>query len=265
MKPIMSFGSVLSSLLRLDNHTRSLQTLEYIFMLTLLFSYRDSVRAASFVRMDRQPAGASGGNRTSLKKFLDVVVATIAIALSAPLMLCAARAIKRESLGPIIFGRKRIGLNGSIFEIWKFRSVCAEHPDPDAARQTSEEYPRATRVRRVIQRSSIDDLPQLLNVIQGRMSVAGPRAHALDPMVEARPLEKLLEGYAARHRDKPGIPRGAQINGSRGEHDSVEKLKQRSSTPSSSNVGMPTYRFEPRTRSSQVRANFIFRVVTCGS
>ena len=115
----MSFGSFPSSLLRLEIHTDSLQALEYFFVLTLPCSYWNNVRAASFVGIDRPPAGASGGNCIPLKNVLDVVVATIAIPLSAQLMLGVAPAIKLESPGPIIFRRKRIGLNEAIFEIWK--------------------------------------------------------------------------------------------------------------------------------------------------
>ena len=176
LQPIMRFVSLLSSQLRLDIHTHSLQALEYFFMLTLPLSYQNNVRAASFVGIDRPPAGASGGSLISLKKVLDVVVATIAIAVVAPLMLTVALAIKRESPGPIIFRRKRIGLNGSIFEIWKSRSMYAEHPDLDAPRQSSTGDPRVTRVGCVIRRSRIDGLPQLLNVILGRMSAAGQRS-----------------------------------------------------------------------------------------
>jgi polysaccharide biosynthesis protein PslA len=200
----MSFGSLPSALLRLDIHTDSLQALEYFFVLTLPFSYQNNVRAASFVGIDRPPAGASVGNCIPLKKVLGVVVATIAIALSAQLMLGVALAIKLESRGPIIFRRKTIGLNGSIFEIWKFRSMYAKHPDPAAARETSKDDPGVTQVGRVIRRSSIDDLPRLVKVIQGRLSVVGPRAHARDTRVEGRLLEVRLEGYAARHRVKPG-------------------------------------------------------------
>ena len=159
-----------------NEHTE--RALEYFFVLTLPFSYQNNVRAASFVGIDRPPAGASCGNWISLKKVQDVVVATIAIALSAPLILGMALAIKLEGAGPIIFRRKTIGLNGSIFEMWNFRSMYAKHPDPAAARQTSKDDPGATRVRRVIRRSSIDGLPWLVNVIQGRMSVVDPRAHA---------------------------------------------------------------------------------------
>jgi len=223
----MSFGSLPSSLQRLDIHTDSLQALEYFFVLTLPFSYQNNVRAASFAGIDRPPAGASGGNRISLKKVLDAVAATIAIALSAPLMLGVALAIKLESPGPIIFRRKTTGLNGSIFELWKFRSMDAKHTDPAAARQTSKDDPGVTRVGRVIRRSSIGDLPRLVNVIQGRMSGAGPRAHARDTRVEGRLLEVRIEGCAARHRVKPGITRSAQFTGLRVGRDSVKKLKQR--------------------------------------
>lgn len=177
-------------------------------MLTLHFSCPNNVRAASFVGIDRPPAGASGGNWVARKKVLDAVVAALAIALSAPLILCGALAIKLESSGPIIFGRRRIGLDGSIFGTWKFCSRCSDHPDPDAARRTSEDDPRITRAGRVIRRSSIDDLPRSLNVIQGRMSGAGPRAHAPDARAEGRLLEVLLEGCAARRRAKLGSSDG---------------------------------------------------------
>jgi exopolysaccharide biosynthesis polyprenyl glycosylphosphotransferase len=162
-----------------------------------------------------------------LKKILDVVVATIAIALVAPLMLCVALAIKLESPGPIIFCQKRIGLNGLIFELWKFRSMYAEQTDSDGVRQTGKGDPRVTQVGRYIRSRSIDELPQFFNVIQGRMSVVGPRPHALAIRAAGQFLEEAVDGYAARHRVKPGITGWAQINGLRGELDSVEKLKQR--------------------------------------
>ncbi|MGH6856945.1 MAG: sugar transferase [Methylocella sp.] len=180
-------------------------------MVELSFANQNKVRAASFAGIGRASPGASGGRRIPLKAVLDVVVARIAIAVSAPLMSRAAPAIKLESLGPIIFRRQRIGHSGSIFEVWKFRSMHAGRPDPDAARQTRKDDPRVTP--RVVRRASIDALPQLLNVIRGRMTVAGRRAHAPDRRVEERFLEELLEGDAARRRDKPGITGWAHING----------------------------------------------------
>ncbi len=189
-------------------------------MRALPFSYQNNVRTASFVGIDRAPASACGGRRISLKKVLDIVVAAIAMALSAPLMLRAAQAIKLEWPGPIIFRRKRIGRNGSISAIWKFRSNCDERPGPDAARQTSKDNPRV--IRRAVRRSRIDDLPRLKKSIQCRVPVAGPRARALDIRGEGRLLAELFDDYAARHRDKPGITGSAQINGLRGELASVE-------------------------------------------
>lgn len=162
-----------------------------------------------------------------LKRMLDVVVATTSIALFSPFILGVAMAIKLESPGPIIFRQKRIGFNGSLFELWKFRSMYTEQTDPDAARQTARSDPRVTRVGRFIRRTSLDELPQLFNVLQGRMSVVGPRPHALKTRTDGQLLQELVASYAARHRVKPGITGWAQINGLRGELDLPEKLKQR--------------------------------------
>jgi putative colanic acid biosynthesis UDP-glucose lipid carrier transferase len=148
-------------------------------MLALLFSYQNNLRAASFVGIDRAPAGARGGNRILLKKVLDVVIATIAIALSAPLMLCVALAINLESRGPINFRRKTTGLNGSIFEIWKF-SMNVQISRSGCCATDKQGRSEGNTGGRVIRRSSNADLPRWLNVFQDRMAVAGPRTHALD-------------------------------------------------------------------------------------
>lgn len=162
-----------------------------------------------------------------LKTMIDVVIATFAIAFTFPIIMCVAVAIKLDSRGPIIFRQKRIGFNGSIFEVWKFRSMYAEQTDLNAAVQTSKGDPRVTRVGRFLRRSSIDELPQFFNVLQGSMSVVGPRPHALGTRADGHLLEDIVDGYADRHRIKPGLTGWAQINGLRGEIDSVEKLKQR--------------------------------------
>jgi Undecaprenyl-phosphate glucose phosphotransferase len=162
-----------------------------------------------------------------LKRVQDIVVATIAIAIFLPILLAVPLAIKLESRGPIIFRQKRVGLNGSIFEVWKFRSMYTEQTDPNAALQTGKDDPRVTRVGRLIRRSSIDELPQFFNVLKGSMSVVGPRPHALGTRTEGQRLEELVDSYAARQRYKPGLTGWAQINGLRGELDTVEKLKRR--------------------------------------
>ncbi len=162
-----------------------------------------------------------------LKRMLDVGVAAFALALLSPLMLGVALAIKIDSRGPIFFRQKRTGFNGTTFEVWKFRSMYVEDTDPDATRQTSKDDPRVTRVGRFIRRSSIDELPQFFNVLQGSMSVVGPRPHALATRAEGRLLEDLVDSYAARHRVRPGLTGAAQVNGLRGEIHSIEKLRRR--------------------------------------
>ena len=152
-----------------------------------------------------------------LKRMQDIVVATITLALFSPVMLGVALAIKLEGPGPIFFHQKRTGFNGSIFEVWKFRSMYVEQTDPGALKQTGKSDPRVTRVGRFIRHMSIDELPQFFNVLEGSMSVVGPRPHALDTRAEGQLLDKLGDSYAGRHRVKPGITGWAQINGLRGE------------------------------------------------
>jgi polysaccharide biosynthesis protein PslA len=161
------------------------------------------------------------------KSTLDVIIAMMAIALFSPVFLAVVIATKLDSPGPIIFRQKRTGFNGSMFELWKFRSMYTEQTDPDAAHQTAKCDSRVTRVGRFIRRTSFDELPQMFNVLQGTMSIVGPRPHALKTRTGGQLLQELVASYAARHRVKPGITGWAQINGLRGELDSPEKLTQR--------------------------------------
>jgi Undecaprenyl-phosphate glucose phosphotransferase len=162
-----------------------------------------------------------------LKRLQDITVAVAALVLFAPLLLLIVLAIRLESRGPILFRQKRLGFNGQVFEVWKFRSMYREHSDLDAAVQTKRNDQRVTRVGRFIRKTSFDELPQLLNVLQGRMSIVGPRPHALNTTAEGRELIEAVDNYASRHRVKPGMTGWAQIHGCRGELDSVEKLKAR--------------------------------------
>ena len=136
-----------------------------------------------------------------------------------------AMTIKLKSDGPIIFRQKRTGFNGSIFEIWKFRSMHAEKTDLDAAPQSARSDPQATRVERFIRRTSLDELPQIFNVLQGEMSAVGTRPHTLKTRADGQLVQDLLADYAASHRVKPGVSGWAQINGLRGELDLAEKLR----------------------------------------
>jgi Undecaprenyl-phosphate glucose phosphotransferase len=163
----------------------------------------------------------------TVKRIEDVVVASLALVLLSPLMLLTAIAIKLDSRGPVLFKQARAGFNGQTIELWKFRSMYVEATDPHASRQTSKRDPRVTRVGRFIRRTSIDELPQLWNVLEGRMSVVGPRPHALATSAEGKALDALVEEYVSRHKVKPGITGWAQVNGARGELCSREQVKRR--------------------------------------
>lgn len=163
----------------------------------------------------------------TIKRIEDIVVASVALFVTMPLLIITAIAIKMESKGPILFKQPRTGLDGELIDVWKFRSMYVDGTDRDARRQTSKDDPRVTRIGRFIRRTSIDELPQFWNVLQGQMSVVGPRPHALKTAAEGKTLEALVDDYGARHRVKPGITGWAQINGARGELCSQAQVKKR--------------------------------------
>jgi Undecaprenyl-phosphate glucose phosphotransferase len=162
-----------------------------------------------------------------IKRCADLAICLLALLVASPFMLVTAIAIKLESRGPILFRQIREGINGTHFELLKSRSMYIDQTDQHAARQTSKDDPRVTRVGRIIRRLSIDELPQLFNVLGGSMSLVGPRPHALQTSAEGNALERVVDYYASRHRVNSGITGWAQVNGLRGELDSVEKLKAR--------------------------------------
>jgi Undecaprenyl-phosphate glucose phosphotransferase len=162
-----------------------------------------------------------------LKSVLERLLAGIGIVLLAPVMLAVAAAVKYESKGPIIFRQKRYGFNNELIEVYKFRSMYAEQSDQSAAKLVTKEDPRVTRVGRVIRKASLDELPQLFNVVAGQLSLVGPRPHATQAKAAETLYENVVDGYFARHKVRPGITGWAQINGWRGETDTREKLEQR--------------------------------------
>jgi undecaprenyl-phosphate galactose phosphotransferase/putative colanic acid biosynthesis UDP-glucose lipid carrier transferase len=150
----------------------------------------------------------------------------VALVVFSPVMALAAVAIKLEGPGPVIFRQYRKGFNGRQFVMFKFRSMRAqEHgQNGEAVVQVRRNDPRVTRVGAVLRATSIDELPQLINVIRGEMSLVGPRPHAL---AHDNYFEKLLEDYAFRHHVKPGMTGWAQVNGLRGATPSVEVISKR--------------------------------------
>jgi Undecaprenyl-phosphate glucose phosphotransferase len=163
-----------------------------------------------------------------MKWLFDKIVGGTALICAAPFMLFIALAIKLDSRGPVFFKQKRHGFNNENIDVYKFRSLYTHMTDHSAQKSVTKDDPRTTRVGRFIRKTSLDELPQLINVVfKGNLSLVGPRPHAVHQKIEDRQFDEAVDGYFARHRVKPGITGWAQVNGWRGELTSPEKIKQR--------------------------------------
>jgi putative colanic acid biosynthesis UDP-glucose lipid carrier transferase len=204
----------------LRDTTTSVYFVPDIFVSDLIQARVDHIHGMPVVALTESPTlGVSGiGKRIS-----DVVIASVILLLIWPVLLMLAIGVKLSSSGPIIFKQRRYGLDGQEILVYKFRSmrVC---DDGDTIKQAGRIDPRITQFGSFIRRTSLDELPQFINVLQGRMSVVGPRPHAVAHNEQYR---KLIKGYMLRHKVKPGITGWAQVNGLRGETETLDKMRAR--------------------------------------
>ena len=163
----------------------------------------------------------------ALKSLFDRALSLVLIVVLSPLLALVALGVKWSSPGPVLFVQTRYGFNNQPFGALKFRSMYVADGDAQATRLVERGDPRVTKFGAFIRRASLDELPQLFNVLKGDLSLVGPRPHALKAKAAGLIYERAVEGYFARHRVKPGMTGWAQINGWRGETDTVEKIEQR--------------------------------------
>ena len=192
-----------------------------IFELSLLNHSVKEVAGVPLIALNETPLMAGGP--AFIKTLMDKIIALCAVVLLSPLLIIVALVVKFSSPGPVIFKQVRDGWDGKIFHVYKFRSMYL-HEEPELVLQAKKYDIRITPIGRFIRRTSIDELPQLLNVLQGTMSLVGPRPHAIS---HNQYYSKKVKTYLARHRIKPGMTGLAQINGLRGETDTLEAMSKR--------------------------------------
>ncbi|MDY0976380.1 undecaprenyl-phosphate glucose phosphotransferase [Massilia sp. CFBP9012] len=204
----------------LKDTTASVYFLPDVYVFDLMQARFDTVGGMPVIAISETPFM---GFNSVLKRGTDVVVSALALVLLAPLMLLIALAVKLSSPGPVLFKQRRYGLYGEEIYIYKFRSMTVLDDGPTIVQARAGDR-RITRIGHFLRRTSLDELPQFINALQGRMSVVGPRPHAVAHNEEYR---KLIKGYMLRHKVKPGITGWAQVNGMRGETATLDKMEAR--------------------------------------
>jgi putative colanic acid biosynthesis UDP-glucose lipid carrier transferase len=218
--PMASQPRILKLLEDLRDSTASIYFVPDIFVSDLIQARVDSVGDLPVVAVCETPFYGLNG---LIKRASDIVFSLLILILLSPLLVTIAVGIKRSSPGPILFRQRRYGVDGRKIVVYKFRTMTVAE-DGDVVRQATRNDSRVTPFGAFLRRSSLDELPQFINVLQGRMSVVGPRPHAI---AHNELYRKLIRGYMIRHKVRPGITGLAQVSGWRGETDTVEKMKGR--------------------------------------
>jgi putative colanic acid biosynthesis UDP-glucose lipid carrier transferase len=218
--PMASQPRILRLLEDLRDTTASIYFVPDIFVSDLIQARVDSIGGLPVVAVCESPFYGFNG---VVKRVSDIALASLILLLIAPLLLAIAVGVKLSSSGPILFKQRRYGLDGRKIVVYKFRSMTVAE-DGDLVRQATRNDSRITRFGAFLRRTSLDELPQFINVLQGRMSVVGPRPHAV---AHNEMYRKLIRGYMIRHKVRPGVTGLAQVNGFRGETETVEKMKGR--------------------------------------
>ena len=204
----------------LRDTTASIYYLPDIFVFDLIQARSISIDGIPALSMCETPFF---GYRAIAKRATDVLISSVALVLAAPLMIAIAILVWLSSPGPIIFRQRRYGLNGEEIIVYKFRTMRVTE-DGATIVQAKKVDPRTTRLGQFLRRYSLDELPQLINVLEGPMSLVGPRPHAV---AHNEMYRKLIKGYMVRHKVKPGITGLAQVNGLRGETHTIEQMEAR--------------------------------------
>jgi putative colanic acid biosynthesis UDP-glucose lipid carrier transferase len=218
--PMASQPRIMKLLDELHDTTASVYFTPDIFIFDLIQGRMDAIGGIPVLAVCETPFSGMNG---VVKRASDIVLAALILLLIAPILAAIAVGVKLSSPGPVLFRQRRYGLDGREIVVYKFRSMTVTEDGP-VVRQATKNDARVTRFGAFLRKTSLDELPQFINVLQGRMSIVGPRPHAV---AHNEMYRKLIKSYMVRHKVRPGITGWAQVNGLRGETETVEKMKAR--------------------------------------